>query len=626
MNGYQWTYQQYGWTDLTDKQKQLFETIELDFLPLRKDLQRLLEAELSDDQIGKIFKSAQELSRDKNLKTGFGKAVAFPKETLIKVNRILDNFGKKLQDSEPVKNFDQRFEAIKASLRSKLEKSQKGKTALALVDSLGNMANGPRGAIYQAAVIGLLTAISGLALGPAAIPVVAFILRGATELVKGEKLSTAVGKAVKAGAFGYIGAQLASGLMEWFENLRIASITPVGPSELGIGKMTFSGRSVTNISGMEWTRSFRVADVTVDPAMRGAINDAILRMGTGDLGAYDRLLSLARKAVSPEYMSELSRKLGDATAAKINNDGFLASIRAIKDYVVAGAGGAATAATAAGEKPGEKPAASAEPAASPAPKVIPGAREPGRRREPTIEKRLALPILEGLWADLTLKFGAGKLMKAWQQAGRPTDSVEIAQMLADMGMETDDIKEVLSTAGMSDEDLDQTMSALASGNNDDDLDVPFTSGIKAFDDEAKKILKLKGKDEFVSYWENKLGELEKSVDDTDAPKPTDGESVEAKFKAAIDAEDADQAKSVISSAGSMSAEMKERLIKMVNDATMIPNEKRLEIANILDKATVAEMETFFELSKILSENKLTWKDLGYQLVIQERRTNSVILI
>ena len=45
MKKHQWAYERFGWTDLSDGQRRLFESIEMDLMPLRRDLRRLMEAE-----------------------------------------------------------------------------------------------------------------------------------------------------------------------------------------------------------------------------------------------------------------------------------------------------------------------------------------------------------------------------------------------------------------------------------------------------------------------------------------------------------------------------------------------------------------------------------------------------
>lgn len=592
MRRHQWAYESFGWHDLNSDQRKIFETIELEMMPLKRDLRRLLEKDLSNDQITGIFKGAEDLSREKGMRTGFGKAASFPRETLEKINKILGNFGNKLQQSTPIQNIDAKFDDLKQRFRTKFEKTSAGKKVLAFVDTLGNAAKQhPK---WQSAIIGLLTAVIGFSIGgPLAIGIVAAVLRGAAELIKGEKLSTAVGKGIYAGALGYLGAQVASALMGWAESLRISMIAPVGPEELGFRTIGFSGESTSVANGMETTKWFRISNVTVDPAMQGAINDAILRMGSGDLSAYDRLLGLARKVASPEYLETLKSQLDAATAEKLSNDSFLSSVRGLKDAVVAAAGGAATAGV--DVKKQEKTAPT-----------------------PVTEK----PLLEGLWADLTLRFGAGKLNKAWLQAGRPTDSVDIAKMLASMGMEVDDIRQLMTDAGLSAEDVDATIKGMNVSDQDDE--VPFKSGFAAYDDEAAKIFRTQGSDAFVKYWEDKIKELEAKAKalSTPASSPT----LIDDFRAALKANDIKKAQDILSAETSFAGPTKRHLLGLLQGANNIPVPDRKALADIVNNATVTEYHVFDEMAAMLKENNLTWRDIGVKQIFKDPRTQLVIML
>ena len=600
---YNWTYLQYNWTDLSNNQKAMFETLELDLLPIRRELTRLLEAEMTASQINATFANAETISRDKGLRTGFGKVAVFPKETMQRINGVLSDFGKKLQNSQPVKNIDEKFSRIQEVLRSKLERNEHGQHILALVDSLGNFARAHPN--WQGAIIGFLTAISGLALGPAAIPVIAALLKGATELVKGELLSTAVGKGLYAGALGYLGAQLASAFMGYFESIRISNIASIGPAELGFRTISLDANSVNTVDGMQWTRWFKIENVTVEPVMRGSISDAVMQIASGDLTAYDRLVELGRRAVHPDYLAELRRTVSAANMANISNDAFLTSIRTIGKYVVAAAGGAAT--MAADIKP---------------------------TRSVPESKKLTLPIMEGLWADLTLQFGAGKLIKAWNQSGKPTDSVEIAKMLANMGMTVDDISASLMAAGLSADDTTQTIKDLQN-DNDDDLDIPFISGFKRYDDEAKEILKNDGLKAFRKYWEVKLSEFEKDLEYASPPTDTisatpntpdiSPRELFSKVKDAINAKDVDGAISALSSVSKISTETKTKLLGLLTWSSLGPDDRK-EITAVIKNATITEGDMFDEITEVLKKNKLSWKSLGYKTIVRERRSDSVILL
>jgi len=596
MRKHQWAYENFGWTDLTPENRKLLEQIELDFMPLRRNLQLLMEVELSNDQIDNLFKGAEQISRDKGLKTGFGKAVNLPKDALTKVNKLIGDFGEKLQNSNTIKGFDEKFTQIKANLRTKLESSDKGKATLAIIDRLGVAAK--EHPVWQGAIIGLLTAATSLAIGPAAVPVVAFLLRGSAELIKGEKLSTALGKGIKTAAFGFLAGQVVGSIVNWASHIKVVGDL-VGE---GVKNVSFQGSQ--NLHGIASHFSLHNVVVTASDAAR--LNQLILDFGDPThIGiAYNNLLDFAKNVTSPEYVAQIARNATKIAANQETQQAFFTSVQKMGSIIRAAAEGAATAA---GDVKG---------------------------KETTTEStRLSLPVMEGLWADLTLQFGAGKLMKAWKQAGRPTDSVDIAEMLAGMGMDDDDIRASMSKAGVSEEDIDATMKALASGEDDEELEIPFTSGIEVLDDEAKKILKTKGLDAFSEYWKEKLADLEKKAAEAAAPSPepsasTDGDegTVEDKIKTALANKKWTEVKKLIQAAkATMTNPEKFRIEKMLKTSEIDPRRKN-EILKTIQESTIVGMDEFYKLSTLLKENQTTWKQLGYNTIIKEPRTESVILL
>lgn len=737
MKKYQWSYEQFNWKDLTPQNRQLLETIELDFLPLQRSLLNLEESiDLSNDVIHRIFKGSEELSREKRLRTGFGKSINLPRDAIVKVNSIVSSLGKRLQDSTPIKAFDNKFDQAKDRIKSSLSKIKGGQKLLSFVEVLGNAAK--EHPVWQAAIIGTLVAISTLAAGPGGALIVGPLLKGSVELIKGEKFSTAVGKGLYAGALGYLGATIASALMHWFEGIRIATISPVGPKDLGFEKLKLIHGNITKyVNGMQWTEHFEFSNVTVDPSMKSALSDTVLRLGGGDFTAYDDLLRLARQVASPEYLSSLKAQIAqaatDATTAsadKIANDGFLQSIRDIGKYVIAASAGVASqlgdikdknsnpslttsdgtpivpneltnknsdrgpesqpismtsnkltpliqlahekldtgnmsddaknrllqksveartkirnkrlpnpsdskniksltdlidklregtsGATTTSGKISNRPA--------PGPISMPSR---GPSSSPFEGKKLTLPIMEGLWSDLTLQFGAGKLMKSWIEIGKPTNSTDIARMLADMGMEADDIRQVMLKAGISEQDMEETMSELKGDSDDSELELPFISGIEKFDKEAKRIFKNKGKDGFVQYWNKKVEELEKELKDKEIPSDDTNTGPEAEVIQAITNNDPTKAKeelqNILFAKKTISPEKQKRIDDLLSSSN-ISAEKRAEIKAVLDRSTVAEMKIFNRISNILKEHEITWKQLGIQKIILERRTNSVIML
>lgn len=603
MKKHQWAYERFGWTDLTPESKKIFESTELDLMPIMREFKILAEADMSNDQIIGLFKGAEDISREKGHRTMFGKAAKLPVDAAKKVNSFLDKWVvNTLKNSKTLENWEPKYKELKKKYREKFGNNKSGQKILAMVDALGGiMESRP---IVQSAVIALMTTllVGGGGLGLLGTVGVVTILTGATEAIKGSDLGTIAGKAVKAGVLGLISGAVFQALSTWFSHLRIDSIS-VGPEQAGIEKISFSGQQTVHSVLGDRLNSFRISDAMVTPTEAGAIRDAVLRVATGDPTAYNTLLGIARKISSPEHAEMLKNIVGEALAKTINNDGFLKSIKTIGSIVMGAAAGSAA-----------------------------GTGNIDRK-EPTTETiKLDLPIMEGLWADLTLEFGAGKLMKAWNQAGRPTDSVEIAQMLARLGMDDDDMRDAFKRAGLSDEDVESTMTALASGE-DDEIDLPFITGDGDIDREAKKILKTKGEEDLKKFYQEKLAALkaqiansEKPADGQPAGGTSDHEELIKSMRELVSKKDASGIASLINGATDINEKTKRRLLGFVTQA-QIPDEDKKKIADLINtKATVAEMELFEEISNMLRALKMSWKDLGYKYVIKEHRTNTVILV
>ena len=174
--------------DLDAKQREIVEGIHCEFRPL-------IEASLTADQIKNIFGAIEKSATDAGgNRTMLGQGVDVAK----KANEIVDNIGKWLQDTTPVKAFDQKFDQLKNKINTKFPDSK----ILDGISQIGLWAKENPG--KTAAIVGVLTAIASLAGGPVGGAIAGQVLRGAVELLKGEKLSTAIGKGIKTAAYGFI--------------------------------------------------------------------------------------------------------------------------------------------------------------------------------------------------------------------------------------------------------------------------------------------------------------------------------------------------------------------------------------------------------------------------------------
>jgi hypothetical protein len=215
--------------DLTRDQRRIVEG-------MVRDLRPLFETTLSADQIQQIFQQAQQKQAAQGGagRTAIGRAVDTTKAVgsavgtaAGAVNKAIDGLGRYLQTTAPVQYFDQKFEDLKQKISTKLGADSK---TMAVIDQLGQYARANPG--KTAFVIGALTAVAAFTTGPAGGAIAGQILRGATELLKGEKLSTAVGKGAKSAAIGgALGAGITA-LGDYFGNIEVVARQIPGYTQL----------------------------------------------------------------------------------------------------------------------------------------------------------------------------------------------------------------------------------------------------------------------------------------------------------------------------------------------------------------------------------------------------------
>ena len=171
---------------LTTEQQIIVEGIYNDLMPL-------VEASLAPQQIQQLFGEIEKTATaGGDNRTGLGLGVDVAKEA----NNAINKFGTWLQNTTPVQAFDQKFEQLKDKVSAKFPKLAQQ------LSSIGEWAKENPG--KTAAIIGLLTTLASMAGGPVGGAIAGQVLKGAAELLKGEKLSTAIGKGIKTAAYGFI--------------------------------------------------------------------------------------------------------------------------------------------------------------------------------------------------------------------------------------------------------------------------------------------------------------------------------------------------------------------------------------------------------------------------------------
>ncbi len=195
----------------------------------------LTEAELTADQINTIFgdvvkamgdRAAGSLERSgvnkavgKTVKLG-GKALTLSKDAVVAVDKKLNDLGKLVQQTEPVKNLDATVSKLQSDIRKKLEQGPVGKEIMGMVDKYAQFAKD--NPMKSAIIIGALTSVAAIAGGPLGGAAAGYLLRGTNGLIKGEKFSTVVGQGAKFAAYGLAIGFLTDEIGEFFsgdENL-----------------------------------------------------------------------------------------------------------------------------------------------------------------------------------------------------------------------------------------------------------------------------------------------------------------------------------------------------------------------------------------------------------------------
>ena len=482
---------------LTLEQRRIVEGIYNEFVPL-------IEASLTADQITQIFSNVEKSATDAGgNRTMLGKAADIPGQ----VNDVINKVGKYLQDTTPVKMADQKFEQLKAKVSEKFPKLDTQLTGLGtwMKENPGK----------SAAIIGLLTVLASLAGGPVGGAIAGQALRGAAELIKGEKLSTAIGKGVKTAVFGFLSGKAFEMLGDFAETLSIKQI-PFGPESAGFEEVSIGGFTKTMTApGMEWTRSIPEVDVIVDQEMAGSLRAAMNMLNAGGDAAnegFEQLSSIAKIINSSEYRQNIIDTLEVTRKELIKNDSLTQFISATANGLQAVSQGAVAASTgSSGKEKKESYYVQNRPLSEGQvylvfDRVIKLDEGPMWDKVKGAAGKAVGAVAQKagqIGTNLTTKITADKLNSAWKKAGSPTDSDQLAAFLQDQGVDAGIVDKVYA-------DLKLPTSGDAAGNAGDQKAAPGEEKAKGKTDYAsikELVLKLdkKGKQRIAAYLQKQLG-------------------------------------------------------------------------------------------------------------------------
>jgi hypothetical protein len=395
------------------------------------ELVPLIEATLTAQQIQQIFGQVEtDSTAAGSNRTLLGKGVDVTK----KANEIINNIGKWLQNTTPVQAFDQKFENLKSQVAAKLGQDSKIMQGIA---QLGEFAKENPG--KTAAVIGILTALAAFAGGPVGGAIAGQVLKGATELLKGEKLSTAIGKGAKAAALGWLTGKA----IDFIGSAISKPIQMVADKmDPGLAQANFT-RTINEIGGKFGNRfeTFDTGPLVGRPEdvedILTVYKDAVDSWKNGDYmranSMFNSAAEMTAKIDSNEYMQQLALdqlKAKEVADAAKNTASFFSQMANV-------AQGAATGA-ASNESPKESLYNQDRPLSEGQVYMVFGQVEQLTEGPMDALKGLAakgVAKAQQVGHNITTKVTADKLNKAWQSAGSPTDSDQLADFLHNQGVD-----------------------------------------------------------------------------------------------------------------------------------------------------------------------------------------------
>ena len=252
-----------------------------------RNINRVLrEAQLSTAQINALFGAVEQNATDSGSnRTLVGKG----KDVVNAVNDGINKVGRALQNTAPVKAFDQKFEQLKGSVSAKFPELEKQLSAI------GEYAKQNPGKTQ--AIVTALTILAGVATGGTGGAIAGQLLRGSLELMKGEKLSTAIGKGAKTAAIGFVTGVISDKIGDMFSG------DPESVAQVSGGITSDDMQGVSGQGGIDFAKAREVlklddagAQDYIVSVQANQLSDS-LASGTGSVSLGSEMLDKVKDAI-----------------------------------------------------------------------------------------------------------------------------------------------------------------------------------------------------------------------------------------------------------------------------------------------------------------------------------------
>ena len=407
--------------------------------------QKLMEAQLTADQINQIFKQVEQgATAAGGNRTMLGKG----KDAAGAVKQAYDDLVSKAQNSGPIKGVDAMYDKAAEKLKQATGGDQGVMKYVQKYRDFAKEHPVAQGLIYSALIAA--AGISGAGIGGAA---ALGLFKMVDKLLQGEKFSTAVGKGVTTGAMAY-GASKVGDLFRG--SPQGAPTTAGSDATAGAAQDTLSAtRQAVEKEAMDAIKS-RIANGEIAPGDQGAIRDLAYKMLDGS--------GMPPQAIETSVEKLITRSMGDVGTSATNTvSGTLSGVTGEQMT-------SHPAYQAMIQKFGNTPGARQAAMAAAKSAILKGqVNESINLTESQIflligkiverQRKLDEGIMDTLkgaagkaadWAqtkgtNLTTKVTADKLLQAWKKAGSPTDSLDVASIIQKSGVPSDSIKQVYTT-------------------------------------------------------------------------------------------------------------------------------------------------------------------------------------
>lgn len=443
------------WQELHESTQQYLVEWHRDVTPLLEEYCAVYEADLTIDQIQSIFQNAEQYAVDsKKYMTKLSKVgdtALVPARAAKQLNDKINELAKKAQNTAPVENFDQKFEQLKSDIANKL--GGDSSKIVAAANKLGQAAkDNPAAATF---IVGLLTVAGAVAGGPLGGAGVGFLMRAGRDILAGEKLSTAAGRATKVGALGALAGAGIEAISDAFPGAPVTDVTVSDSGSVELpDRYVINGEEVSASEYQQWKQD---NPVFTDREMREfdqlaqqgeTVNRMAEQMGVDNAGNNNAKMvggvpvEINGQPVSLElYTDEQKQSLSAAQQARAAI-GIADSI----DYNLMLA-----------KRLAGLPLTETEQ------NIVNefGWQDVKKAGKKAIDK--TKQAAKSTSRELGQKVTARKLQKLWKEAGSPTDSAEIAQLLANAGLDSTGIDAISLTTDI---DLHAGSVQVDSGNKE----------------------------------------------------------------------------------------------------------------------------------------------------------------